>query len=127
MSKERNRGLNGLSQLKEMRLLADQGVAPNDPEMEAKYPLLFSLLSDTKVSDLERVDPPRLSLSNNSGSWVLGLAVSSLGMYREVSAVTLVAALALMEQSLASDPKGWRVNNKKRMKIRTLPTAKPSS
>jgi hypothetical protein len=127
MSDKATSSVNGLARLKDLRSAYDRHQQPNDPDFEKKLPHVYSVLSDVRVSEKSMIEPPILILKNLGGQWSLTLIVGGLGMSGEVLGNTMAEALAELDRQLVANPKFWRVNAKRKVKLREIPKTEKSS
>jgi hypothetical protein len=116
--------LNGVARVYKLRQLAQLGTPPSDPEFQATYPALFSLLCDNRPDKDLFCQMPRLSLQVNGGDWVLSLSIAGLNSYGEVSAGTMALVLAEANQRLASGTFPWRFNTMRDPKTKEIRKSK---
>lgn len=126
MARRKNPELNGVADLYMLRQLAERNQAPDDPDFGQKYPRLFSILSDNRISEDKLIDPPILSVKNAAGDWQVSLSVPGLRMYGEVLAGTFLEALDLLERRLAEGSFPWKVNTKKAVLAREVKKSRTS-
>jgi hypothetical protein len=110
--------LNGIAKLAELRLDGMKIVPVTDPDFEAKYPALFSILMNYRVDSEHFVDPPVLSFSNSSGDWRAALAVSGLRAYGKRLYATFAEALEGLERELTNQTFPWEIDYRKKRAYR---------
>lgn len=124
MAKRKRQELNGVADLYLLRQLAERNTAPDDEEFKSKYPKLFSLLSDNRISENQLIDPMVLSIKNAAGDWQIALSCPGLRMYGERLAPTFAEALQALETALCDGSPFWKVNTKKPVASREVKTKK---
>ena len=105
--------LNGLSTLHALRQAHDRHQRPCDPDMEKKFPHLFAILSDVKISETEEIEPPFLIVKNTGGQWSLAVIVTGLAMAGDILANTLAEGLVEVNRRMGNGTFPWRPMGKK--------------
>jgi hypothetical protein len=100
------------------RKLADQGIAPTDPDFEAKYPFLWQLLTDPHVSEDEVTDCAYVRFSNNAGDWSFSVISPGMGGSAEVLVRTVQEGLQALETALAGNLQAFRFWKGSKTKVR---------
>jgi len=90
------------------RELHDKGVSLTDPDFEAKYPILWSLLNDNHVSEDKVGETAYLRVQNSAGDWSFSVGSSAVGGSCEVMVATFPEGLPALEAKLAKGPEVWR-------------------
>jgi len=117
--------LNGVAALYKARLLAGQGIAPCDQQFEERWPHLFSLLSNNKVSRDKFTLPVRLGVYNACGDWCLSLSAPGLAMYGEQLYKTFLEGLDGLTAAIAAQTFPWKPNPARALKVKEI--EKPKS
>lgn len=120
MGKKTAGELNGVAKLFEMRQAAEQNVAPSDEVFREKYPHLFSILTDNRISETQVFDGCSMTIRNSTGDWAISLSAGGLRMYGTILARTIEEGLAEANLRLGNTTFPWKVDQRKRVNVREL-------